>query len=426
MNFKNKQIIQIILIVLAIVLLCGAAAAMVGVFKEVDFDKPSNNGGGNNSKETDFESEAPKETYIPSVGDLTCIHEMDSGKVIKQATCAAEGLKVFTCTKCGYTEEESIVVSDQHSYSFKEYSDNEHMKCCTVCNKSTSYEEHFFTESIREATCTVTGSYTYSCVCGYQYIETIPVLGHDVASWVDSGSQHSGICKRSGCGAKVVNEHVYKSEVVVEATCTASGSKTQICEVCGSQKVSSIPKLPHTEVTETVSATCTTDGRTVVSCSVCDLLISNTIIPSYGHSFKMTSDTYMEENNCAVYYVYACGCGEKDDRFINYYHYFVNGVCERCNASDPDYKPCYINGHSWETIWNSDGESIGRECSVCFVTEYYTNGTPGASCDYAGHSWNSGGTCDVCGISCGHGNYEYFDTPGQEHYVCNDCGCEWG
>ncbi len=93
-----------------------------------------------------------------------CKHVWDGGKVKTAATCEKDGVKVYTCTKCGETKEE-IIKATGHKW------DN---------GKVT-----------KEATCTEAGVKTFTCsACHKTRTEAIPALGHDF---------QNGHCTR--CGA---------------------------------------------------------------------------------------------------------------------------------------------------------------------------------------------------------------------------------
>ena len=78
----------------------------------------------------------------------SCNHEYDEGTVVKEATCAEEGVKLFTCTLCGEEKEESIPLT-----------------------------EHQYEEAVtKEATFDAPGEITFTCaVCKDSYTEEIPV-----------------------------------------------------------------------------------------------------------------------------------------------------------------------------------------------------------------------------------------------------------
>ena len=75
-----------------------------------------------------------------------CKHSYTSS-ITKEATCVEEGVKTFTCSKCGKTYTETIPKNDNHNYT---------------------------SEITKEATVSETGIKTYTCtLCGHSYTETI-------------------------------------------------------------------------------------------------------------------------------------------------------------------------------------------------------------------------------------------------------------
>lgn len=430
---EATKIIQVVLVILALALIGGAAAGLLGVFDD-DGGSSSGGGGGSGGGSSNTETTAPDdtavtETYVASDGDPTCSHTMDDGKVVTAATCGAEGTKVFTCTKCGYTEEEKISKTNEHTYALKTYTNNEHMKYCTVCNGSTLYEEHTFTESIREATCTTTGSYIYSCPCGYKTTEIIPSLGHLVTTWIESGDSHKGICTRTGCGESVTETHAYGSTVTVEATCTTSGSNTQTCELCGARKVSTIPILAHNYVlTSTESATCSSSGTKYYECSREGCTATKTeSIGILGHSYKLTST---DEATCTASGVeyYECsrsGCSATKTETIDalgHNYTLKSTVAATCGATGSKTYECSRCESSYtETI-----EATGNH-------SYDILSSTSATCTENGHTRLQ---CEVCGATkteveyaTGHTYVIYstdVDADGRKIFYkrCSSCGDE--
>ena len=110
-----------------------------------------------------------------------------SGAVTKEATCAEDGIKTFTCSQCGDSYTEAIPAIG-HSY-----------ETVTV-----------------DATCTEDGAITDTCTtCGDTKVEAIPALGHSYET------------------------------VTVDATCTEDGSISDTCATCGDTKVEVIPATGH-------------------------------------------------------------------------------------------------------------------------------------------------------------------------------------
>lgn len=107
------------------------------------------------------------------------------------------------------------------------------------------------------ATCTKIGGTFYYCAdCEKNvYIEKIPMLPHDLEHVHEDATCRDGVdkdvCKlcKQEFNVKILpatGEHDYKTEIIKDATCTASGMKQDVCKVCGSKgNVSVIPKKAH-------------------------------------------------------------------------------------------------------------------------------------------------------------------------------------
>ncbi|MFW5672773.1 MAG: hypothetical protein ACOCM8_10905, partial [Acetivibrio ethanolgignens] len=124
-------------------------------------------------------------TATPALG-----HNYTS-KVTTEPTTDREGVRTYTCDRCGHSYTESI----------PKLPEEEH--------------EHSYSDSVtKEPTCTDTGIRTYTCSCGDSYTETIPALGHN-----------------------------YTSKVTKEPTTSSEGVMTYTCDRCGHSYTRAIAKL---------------------------------------------------------------------------------------------------------------------------------------------------------------------------------------
>lgn len=108
-----------------------------------------------------------------------------------------------------------------------------------------------------EATCTKPGGTFYYCTdCEKNvYIEKVPMLAHDLEHVHEDATCRDGVdkdvCKlcKQEFNVKILpatGEHDYKTEIIKDATCTASGMKQDVCKVCGSKgNISVISKKAH-------------------------------------------------------------------------------------------------------------------------------------------------------------------------------------
>ena len=197
-----------------------------------------------------------EDSYISNyVNDLG--HTWNNGVVTIPATEEAEGVKTFTCTRCGETKTEAIpMLSHTHSY----------------------------TSVVTAPTCTTGGYTTYTCSgCSDSYIaEETAALGH---SW------NSGV-------------------VAIPATEETEGVKTFTCIRCGNTRTEAIPKLTHVHYYTSVvrAPTCTTGGYTTYTCSVCSNSYIGNETAATGHKIvadKAVSATFKaagktEGKHCSV------------------------------------------------------------------------------------------------------------------------------
>ena len=124
-------------------------------------------------------------TATPALG-----HNYTS-KVTTEPTTDREGVRTYTCDRCGHSYTESI----------PKLPEEEH--------------QHSYSDSVtKEPTCTDTGVRTYTCSCGDSYTETIPALGHH-----------------------------YVSSVTKQPTTSSEGVMTYTCDRCGHSYTRAIAKL---------------------------------------------------------------------------------------------------------------------------------------------------------------------------------------
>ncbi len=108
-----------------------------------------------------------------------------------------------------------------------------------------------------EATCTKPGGTFYYCAdCERNvYIEKVPMFAHDLEHVHEDATCRDGVdkdvCKlcKQEFNVKILpatGEHDYKTEIIKDATCTASGMKQDVCKICGSKgNISVISKKAH-------------------------------------------------------------------------------------------------------------------------------------------------------------------------------------
>ena len=184
-----------------------------------------------------------KETSTPAAG-----HKWDKGKVTKQATCKAEGVKTYTCTVCKGTKTESIPKSENHKWD---------------SGKVT-----------KAATCKIKGVKTYTCtVCKGTKTESIP---------------------------KTKDHKWDKGKITKQTSCKAEGVKTYTCTVCKGTRKESIAKAHrygkwhhvYTDPGEKLQRTCSV-------CKKKEEVKSGSILPGTV-SIKTKSFTIQQKHRIAI------------------------------------------------------------------------------------------------------------------------------
>ena len=170
------------------------------------------------------------QTVIKATG-----HKYDDGKITKQPTCTAEGVKTYTCLECGDTKTETIKANGHTEVIDKAVpatcttdgkTEGSH---CSVCGevikaqtviKATGHNFGSWSTT-KAATCTESGTQTRKCAsCGKTETKTIPAKGHTSSSWI--------IDKQPAVGVK--------------------GSKHKECTVCHARlETATIPALAVTK-----------------------------------------------------------------------------------------------------------------------------------------------------------------------------------
>ncbi len=220
------------------------------------------------------------------------------GVVTTPPTCAAEGVKTYTCKNdASHTYTEAIAKLTTHTEATKE-------------------------ENRVEATCGADGSYdlvTYCSVCGTVIKtekQTITATGDHVYATetekVDATCTEDGyVIKACGCGATekiTLNalDHDCEDHEAKAPTCTEIGwDAYQTCSRCDYTTYVEISKKDHTEATKEenrVEATCGVDGSydLVTYCSVCgeELDREQKTIPATGN--HVDSDSNGSCDNCGA------------------------------------------------------------------------------------------------------------------------------
>lgn len=231
-----------------------------------------------------------------------CSHSWNSGTVTKQATCAATGVKTYTCNWCAGTKTETIAKTTNHNYAAATCTV---AKKCTVCGvtsgsalgHSYSYAKNVnptesatgsikgtcsrckgtttvslpklntsnYTRTQTKApTCTATGTYSWTwntkTYGTFTYTSSIPAKGH---SYGNASCSAPATCSTCGSTTGSALGHNYTNYATVTApTTSATGSIKGKCSRCTATNTVTLPALNTTNYTRTTTkaATCTATG----------------------------------------------------------------------------------------------------------------------------------------------------------------------
>ena len=279
-------------------------------------------------------------------------HKWDSGKVTKEATCTADGVKKFTCQNDSSHTRTEVIPATGHKDTNNNY-------ICDNCSKSLCSNHSSVTVQGKAATCTeaglTDGAKCSKCGKIITAQKEIPATGHSTelknkksATCTADGYAGDEICKT--CGKTVKSGEVIKAtghkwdsgKVIKEATETAEGTKRFTCSVCNGTKEETIPVIDHKHsFKDTVlNPTCTEGGYTLHKCS-CGENYKDTYTDATGHTTELknkksatcTADGYTGDEICKT-----CGKTVKSGKVIKATgHSYTNGNCTVCGAADPNY-----------------------------------------------------------------------------------------
>ena len=374
------------------------------------------------------------------------------------ATCTYNGIKVYTCSICGDSYEETVEASG-HEYVWETTKASSCAEnglesyICAVCGDISETKEipasgHTESDWIidSEAGCTSEGSKHTECTtCGTTLkTEVIPSNGH---SWGDlvitkeatEEEEGEGYYECANCGEKKyvtidkTEPHTHDYEMTEETapTCTDEGSKTYTCTICGNSYSESIAKIPHTPGDWEVVAEATeeSEGERVQKCTVCQTIVNTEVIPKleHTHQYEVSEEkaATCEEDG---YIIYVCsGCGESyEEKKAAFGHDY--------ELTDSKAATCTEGGYMVYTCKN-DSSHVNRVTLDKLNHNYVESDRKAATCTEDGYIEY---TCQNCGDSyqepIAHTEHDYecvetvdatCELNGYKLYRCKNCGDEY-
>ena len=184
-------------------------------------------------------------------------HIWDEGKVTTEPTETTEGVKTYTCSKCGRTKTAPIGKLDHvHTFDTTRWdSDAEnHWRpaTCSHTDEKESIEKHIWNEGVvtTEPTETTEGVKTYTCTkCGRTKTATIGQLDHvhtfDTTRWeYDTANHwHPATCPHTDEKNATAPHEWNDGEITTPADYGVEGEKTYTCAVCSATRTETIAAL---------------------------------------------------------------------------------------------------------------------------------------------------------------------------------------
>lgn len=200
-------------------------------------------------------------------------HKYDTGKITKKPTCDQNGTKVYTCTVCKATKNETVEATG-HAYKCvetKEATCTEHgykYYVCTHCGDSyheVLYGVHTMKTVTKAPTCTQNGYKVTECTVCHLALNKKQIINKTGHKYDTGRVTTKATCGKAGtktytctvCKAtkketiKATGKHTYDNRKVTKApTSSKTGVMTYTCKTCGAKKTSSISKLAKASISK--------------------------------------------------------------------------------------------------------------------------------------------------------------------------------
>ena len=221
---------------------------------------------------------------------------------------------------------------------------------------------------------------------------------------------------------EVEEDHVHSWEKTSETapTCTADGTTTYTCSVCGDTYTETTPATGHSYNSVLTAPTCTDEGYTTHTCSTCGDTYTDSTVPALGHDYVETiSSATCTTDGVATY---TCShCGDTYTKVIpaTGHKYTATVVEPTCTEDGTTTYTCSVCGDTYTETTPATGHSYTSVVTEPTCTEEgYTTYT----CENCGDSYTS----DVVSAT-GHSYTSVVTEPtctedGYTTYTCENCG----
>ena len=221
---------------------------------------------------------------------------------------------------------------------------------------------------------------------------------------------------------EVEEDHVHTWEKTSETapTCTADGTTTYTCSVCGDTYTETTPATGHSYNSVVTAPTCTDEGYTTHTCSTCGDTYTDSTVPALGHDYVETiSSATCTTNGVATY---TCShCGDTYTKVIpaTGHKYTATVVEPTCTEDGTTTYTCSVCGDTYTETTPATGHSYNSVVTEPTCTE---EGYTTCTCENCGDSYTS----DVVPAT-GHSYNSVVTEPtctedGYTTYTCENCG----
>ena len=215
---------------------------------------------------------------------------------------------------------------------------------------------------------------------------------------------------------EVEENHVHSWEKTSETapTCTADGTTTYTCSVCGDTYTETTPATGHSYNSVVTAPTCTDEGYTTHTCSTCGDTYTDSTVPALGHDYVETiSSATCTTNGVATYTCSHCGDTYTEAIPATGHKYTATVVEPTCTEDGTTTYTCSVCGDTYTETTPATGHSYTSVVTQPTCTE---DGYTTYPCENCGDSYTS----DVV-PAAGH-DYECTEEDGDLVYTCKNCG----
>ena len=215
---------------------------------------------------------------------------------------------------------------------------------------------------------------------------------------------------------EVEEDHVHSWEKTSEnaPTCTADGTTTYTCSVCGDTYTETTPATGHSYNSVVTAPTCTDEGYTTHTCSTCGDTYTDSTVPALGHDYVETiSSATCTTDGAATYTCSHCGDTYTEAIPATGHKYTATIVKPTCTEDGTTTYTCSVCGDTYTETTPATGHSYTSVVTEPTCTE---DGYTTYTCENCGDSYTS----DVVSAT-GH-DYECTEEDGNLVYTCKNCG----